>query len=82
MTSTQVLLAAISPSLVILAVLWRFNNNVVKANVALASVIKTVETHDHKIETHGYKISELIGAVNTRTKIGERLDPLRYEGQH
>ncbi len=64
--------------LTILGFLYRFNNNVVRGHVALNTVVETVAVHDGKIEAHGNKISELIGANNARKASGNHLEPLTY----
>lgn len=64
--------------LTILGFLWRFNNNVIRSTVALVSVVETVAVHEKKIETHGNKISELIGANNARKASSNQLGPLTY----
>jgi len=64
--------------LAILGILYRFNNNVVRGHAALASVVEKAEVHDHKIEVHGNKISELIGANNARKASPNHLEPLAY----
>ena len=70
--------AIITLLLTILGFLWRFNNNVIRSSVALTSVVETVAVHEHKIESHGNKISELIGANNARKASNNHLEPLTY----
>ena len=70
--------AVIGLLITILGFLYKFNNNVVRSHVALTSVVKTVAVHEHKIESHGNKISELIGANNARKASGNHLEPLTY----
>lgn len=73
-----VTVAIITLLLTILGFLWKFNNNVIRSQVALTEVVDKVEVHDHKIEKQGNKISELIGAANAKARAAERLDPLSY----
>ena len=63
----------------ILAALWKFNNNVVRRDIALKNVIEKSDDHDSRIESHGNKISELIGSVNSRVRQENRIEPLVYE---
>ena len=70
--------AVIGLLLTILGFLIRFNNNVIRGHAALTSVVAKVEVHEHKIEAHGNKISELIGANNARKASANHLEPLTY----
>ena len=70
--------AIITLLLTILGFLWRFNNNVIRSSVALVSAVETIAVHEVKIEAHGRKISELIGANNARKTPSNHLEPLTY----
>jgi hypothetical protein len=70
--------AVIGLLLTILGFLIRFNNNVIRGAVALTTVVEAVAVHEKKIEAHGNKISELIGANNARKVSANHLEPLTY----
>lgn len=81
--STPELLLAVgtilTPLLIILGALWRLNNNVVKWNVALDGAVGDISDIKEVQTVHGNKISELIGSVNARAKVTERIEPLTYK---
>jgi len=70
--------AIISLLLTILGFLIRFNNNIVRGHVALTGVVAEVAVHEKKIDAHGKKISELIGANNARKTTANHLESLTY----